>query len=474
MRGGCERQDPSCRLSSWRGFFDAFFRKEEAACPLLRGQREFPTSSGVGPAGRRPAGLWCLKGRAGPTPSWTRPSMGSPPPCGAAPAPAQRGVRLYGERARAAGGLPGHRPGGPRGQHRQRHLASPRGGLILADSDTRVLVTDGAAGASWPAARTCRMPWSGSSWRRPRATDRGPPAGRGPAPTPSRASWPRAGAERRAGPGLYSRGFIARSNGESAGQWAGPLARGSRCPVDPYVHVGHHRQAQGRHAVPPQHRRQRGAVRGHPLQPGRPAGHRGALVPLLGAHQRRPGHLVGRRHGAHPPPFPDGGGPGAGAPGAGHPVPRRGGHVPLHAAGAGQPGSRWRPSRWPTRPRRPPPWSSSSGCATDFGIQYAESYGLTETSPVITTTHWRETRPGSCGRAVGDTELKVVAPAGTPQPPGRGGRAVGPGHGHHAGLLAAAGRHRGRPSRPTGGLRPATSSAWTGTATSTSSTGSRT
>ncbi|HEY8497521.1 MAG TPA: AMP-binding protein [Limnochordales bacterium] len=57
----------------------------------------------------------------------------------------------------------------------------------------------------------------------------------------------------------------------------------------------------------------------------------------------------------------------------------------------------------------------------DFGIQYAESYGLTETSPVITTTHWSETRPGSCGRAVGDTELKVVSPDGTPAPPGEVG-----------------------------------------------------
>lgn len=48
----------------------------------------------------------------------------------------------------------------------------------------------------------------------------------------------------------------------------------------------------------------------------------------------------------------------------------------------------------------------------DFGIQYAESYGLTETSPVITTAPYDETRPGSCGKAMGDTELKVVSPDG--------------------------------------------------------------
>lgn len=48
----------------------------------------------------------------------------------------------------------------------------------------------------------------------------------------------------------------------------------------------------------------------------------------------------------------------------------------------------------------------------DFGIDYAESYGLTETSPVITTAAHQETRPGSCGRAMGDTQLKVVSADG--------------------------------------------------------------
>jgi long-chain acyl-CoA synthetase len=45
-------------------------------------------------------------------------------------------------------------------------------------------------------------------------------------------------------------------------------------------------------------------------------------------------------------------------------------------------------------------------------VGYAESYGLTETSPVITTTRHDELRPGSCGRAMGDTKLKVVDPHG--------------------------------------------------------------
>ncbi len=43
-------------------------------------------------------------------------------------------------------------------------------------------------------------------------------------------------------------------------------------------------------------------------------------------------------------------------------------------------------------------------------VGYAESYGLTETSPVITTTHHSALRRGSCGRPMGDTRLKVVGP----------------------------------------------------------------
>jgi acyl-CoA synthetase (AMP-forming)/AMP-acid ligase II len=57
----------------------------------------------------------------------------------------------------------------------------------------------------------------------------------------------------------------------------------------------------------------------------------------------------------------------------------------------------------------------------DWGVGYAESYGLTETSPVITTTAPSAMRPGSCGRAMGDTELKVVDQAGSAVPIGTAG-----------------------------------------------------
>lgn len=56
----------------------------------------------------------------------------------------------------------------------------------------------------------------------------------------------------------------------------------------------------------------------------------------------------------------------------------------------------------------PMPAELISALRDDWQVGYAESYGLTEVSPVITTTTPEEMRPGSCGRAMGDTELKVV------------------------------------------------------------------
>ena len=56
----------------------------------------------------------------------------------------------------------------------------------------------------------------------------------------------------------------------------------------------------------------------------------------------------------------------------------------------------------------PMPAELISALKDDWKVGYAESYGLTEVSPVITTTAPEEMRVGSCGRAMGDTELKVV------------------------------------------------------------------
>jgi long-chain acyl-CoA synthetase len=56
----------------------------------------------------------------------------------------------------------------------------------------------------------------------------------------------------------------------------------------------------------------------------------------------------------------------------------------------------------------PMPAELISAMRDDWKVGYAESYGLTEVSPVITTTPPEEMRVGSCGRAMGDTELKVV------------------------------------------------------------------
>ena len=60
----------------------------------------------------------------------------------------------------------------------------------------------------------------------------------------------------------------------------------------------------------------------------------------------------------------------------------------------------------------PMPAELISALQNDWKVGYAESYGLTEVSPVITTTTPDEMRIGSCGRAMGDTELKVVDPQG--------------------------------------------------------------
>ncbi|WP_437227349.1 class I adenylate-forming enzyme family protein [Planctomicrobium sp. SH661] len=60
----------------------------------------------------------------------------------------------------------------------------------------------------------------------------------------------------------------------------------------------------------------------------------------------------------------------------------------------------------------PMPAELISSLRDDWKVGYAESYGLTEVSPVITTTTHEEMRVGSCGKAMGDTELKVVDPEG--------------------------------------------------------------
>ena len=45
-----------------------------------------------------------------------------------------------------------------------------------------------------------------------------------------------------------------------------------------------------------------------------------------------------------------------------------------------------------------------------FNIEYAEAYGLTEVSPVITTAPWQKTRYGSCGYAIVDDKGNELKP----------------------------------------------------------------
>jgi long-chain acyl-CoA synthetase len=53
--------------------------------------------------------------------------------------------------------------------------------------------------------------------------------------------------------------------------------------------------------------------------------------------------------------------------------------------------------------------------------KYAEAWGLTEVSCVGTTAAYTETRIGSCGKGMDDTEIKVVDEKGDTLPPGRQG-----------------------------------------------------
>jgi long-chain acyl-CoA synthetase len=57
----------------------------------------------------------------------------------------------------------------------------------------------------------------------------------------------------------------------------------------------------------------------------------------------------------------------------------------------------------------------------EYHIEYAEAYGLTEVSPVITTAPYTKTRPGSCGYAMGDTQFRVVNEKGEDVPLGEPG-----------------------------------------------------
>ena len=49
-------------------------------------------------------------------------------------------------------------------------------------------------------------------------------------------------------------------------------------------------------------------------------------------------------------------------------------------------------------------------CFKRIGFHYAIAYGLTENAPLLTYTHWEETRIGSCGKAVKNMTLRIDSP----------------------------------------------------------------
>jgi long-chain acyl-CoA synthetase len=60
-----------------------------------------------------------------------------------------------------------------------------------------------------------------------------------------------------------------------------------------------------------------------------------------------------------------------------------------------------------------------------YGLEILEGYGLTETSPVLTSTAGSpEVRPGTVGHPVAEVEIRVVQPSGADAPPGTTGEIV--------------------------------------------------
>ncbi|NNE74089.1 MAG: AMP-binding protein [Acidimicrobiales bacterium] len=65
-----------------------------------------------------------------------------------------------------------------------------------------------------------------------------------------------------------------------------------------------------------------------------------------------------------------------------------------------------------------------NGIRDRFGVELAEGYGLTETSPVVTWSRGITTKPGSVGRPVPGVEVVLVEPDGTPVEQGDSGEIV--------------------------------------------------
>ena len=118
-----------------------------------------------------------------------------------------------------------------------------------------------------------------------------------------------------------------------------------------------------------------------------------------------------------------------------------------------------------------------------LGCDFAQVYGLTETTGAITSLMPADHDPDgprarllrSAGRPFDHVELRIVdTETGRDAAGGRGGRGVDPLRPEHARLLEQARGDGGHPRPTTDGSGPAMPAGWTTRATSSSTTGSRT
>ena len=72
----------------------------------------------------------------------------------------------------------------------------------------------------------------------------------------------------------------------------------------------------------------------------------------------------------------------------------------------------------------PLPASVRNGFRERFGMHLYEGYGLTETSPIISTCLPRADRPGSVGRPIRNVEVKIAGENGESLPAGRDGEVL--------------------------------------------------